>query len=105
MAQAAKGLEPGVVRISGAPEGFDASVIAGLAARAGGPVIFVARDAGRLEATRRALEFFAADLAVVRFPAWDCVPYDRVSPATEISAARMSVLAALSQGLRGPMVL
>ncbi|MEM9640713.1 MAG: transcription-repair coupling factor [Pseudomonadota bacterium] len=96
---------PGVQRISGAPEGFDATVINTLATRADGPVVFVARDAARVEATRRALGFFAPRLPVMSFPAWDCVPYDRISPATELSAARMSVLAALSVGVDGPAVL
>ena len=28
----------------------------------------------------RALGFFAPDIEVLEFPAWDCLPYDRVSP-------------------------
>lgn len=30
---------------------------------------------------------------VVYFPAWDCLPYDRVSPGGEIIAARVAALA------------
>ena len=40
-----------------------------------------------------ALAFFSPDMPVVRFPAWDCLPYDRVSPNPDISAARMATLA------------
>jgi len=45
----------------------------------------------------RALEFFAPDLPVMQFPAWDCQPYDRVSPHQGILAQRMTTLARLSR--------
>jgi transcription-repair coupling factor (superfamily II helicase) len=44
-------------------------------------------------------------VAVLTLPAWDCLPYDRISPNPEISAARMATLAALAQGVPGPFVL
>ena len=40
----------------------------------------VCRDGPRLQQLARALSFFAPDLSVLHFPAWDCQPYDRVSP-------------------------
>jgi transcription-repair coupling factor (superfamily II helicase) len=89
--------------LGGAPEGFDAVLLAREAAR--GPVLHVARDDKRMEAMRRALAFVAPDLAVVTFPAWDCLPYDRVSPNAQISAQRMATLAALAGGLRPKVVL
>lgn len=91
--------------LSGAPEGFDARLIAKELARGQGPVIHVARDDRRMEATRAALAFFAPEVAVLTLPAWDCLPYDRVSPNPEVSAARMAVLAALAGGMGGPFVL
>jgi transcription-repair coupling factor (superfamily II helicase) len=45
----------------------------------------------------RALEFFAPDLAVLQFPAWDCQPYDRVSPHGGILAQRLTTLARLAR--------
>ena len=102
--KAEKSLSPGRVTIGGAPEGFDATVLSGLAQRSASPVLHVVRDAARLEAMRAALAFFAPQIPVMAFPAWDCLPYDRISPAAEISAARMSVLAALAGGAQGPMV-
>ncbi len=92
------------ILLGGAPEGFDARQVAKEAAR-GAPVVHVARDDKRMEAMRTALAFFAPDLAVLTLPAWDCLPYDRVSPNPEISAARMATLAALAGGLAGPFVL
>ncbi|MEL6959319.1 MAG: transcription-repair coupling factor [Pseudomonadota bacterium] len=81
------------ITVSGAPEGFDAQLV--LKEAQTGPVVHVARDDKRLEAMRAALAFFAPDLPLFVFPGWDCLPYDRVSPNADISAARMAVLAAL----------
>ena len=91
--------------LSGAPEGYDAALIARESAR-GQPVIHIARDDRRMAATRAALAFLAPTTVALEFPAWDTTPYDRVSPAPEIQAARMATLAALAQGaVRGPFVL
>src|SRR5690348_14267713 len=45
----------------------------------------------------RALAFFAPDLALLEFPAWDCQPYDRVSPHAGFVAQRMTTLARLAR--------
>ena len=94
---------PQRVVMGGAPEGFDARLLAREIERAGAPVVHVARDAGRMEAMRAALAFLAPGVPVMTFPAWECLPYDRVSPVADVSAARMSVLAALAGGLPGPV--
>ncbi|WP_313352129.1 transcription-repair coupling factor [Paracoccus sp. (in: a-proteobacteria)] len=91
--------------LSGAPEGMDAALIARELSR-GKPVIHIARDDRRMAAMRAALEFFAPAVAVLEFPAWDTTPYDRVSPAPAVMAARMAVLTALAHGaFKGPFVL
>ena len=91
---------PGRLTLGETPEGFDALVLADLArARAEGDssgVIHIARDDARLAATEEALGFFAPDVEVISFPAWDCLPYDRVSPAPEISSRRMAALSRLA---------
>ncbi|MCB2131514.1 MAG: transcription-repair coupling factor, partial [Rhodobacteraceae bacterium] len=92
------------ITLSGAPEGFDARLLARELGR-GAPVVHVARDDKRMEAMRAALAFFAPDAPVLTLPAWDCVPYDRVSPNPEVSAQRMATLAALAAGLDGPFIL
>ena len=86
---------PEHITVGGAPEGFDARLILDEVARRDGPVIHVARDDKRLAAMQAALAFFAPDMPVMSFPSWDCLPYDRVSPNADISAARMATLAAL----------
>ena len=55
----------------------------------------VARDANRLATLEEAIPFFAPDIEVLSFPAWDGVPYDRVAPNAETIAERIATLAAL----------
>ena len=98
-------IAPGAVTICGAPEGWDARLLADLVARAQGPVIHVARDDARAAAMAEALALLAPALPVMQFPAWDCLPYDRVSPNPEIAAGRMATLAALAQGWDRPAII
>ncbi|MBD9526767.1 transcription-repair coupling factor [Paracoccus sp. PAR01] len=91
--------------LSGAPEGLDAALILRELSR-GQPVIHIARDDRRMAAMRAALAFYDPKALVLDFPAWDTTPYDRVSPAPGVMAARMAVLTALAhQALKGPFVL
>lgn len=90
--------------IANAPDGFSGMVVADLARSfavraktASKHVLVVCRDAERMAAFERALCFFAPDLPLLTFPAWDCLPYDRVSPNAAVSARRMATLAALSK--------
>ncbi|PIE10324.1 MAG: transcription-repair coupling factor [Rhodobacterales bacterium] len=83
------------ITVGGAPEGFDARLILDEIAQKGAPVLHIARDDRRLAAMQAALAFHDPSMPVLVFPAWDCLPYDRVSPVAEISAQRMATLAAL----------
>ena len=58
-------------------------------------MLFVARDGQRLPAIVEALAFAAPDLPVLEFPAWDCLPYDRVSPGADAAARRLDALSAM----------
>jgi transcription-repair coupling factor (superfamily II helicase) len=93
------------ITVGGAPEGFDARLILNEVAKSGDPVCHIARDDKRLAAMRAALAFFAPDMPVLVFPGWDCLPYDRVSPNADISAARMATLAALVHEMPSQFVL
>ncbi|MHA1528747.1 MAG: CarD family transcriptional regulator, partial [Alphaproteobacteria bacterium] len=97
-------IAPGAVTVGGAPEGFDARLVADLVVRVNAPVIHVARDDARAAAMAEALTVFAPALPVLQFPAWDCLPYDRISPNPEIAATRMATLAALADGFDRPAV-
>ncbi|MEP5762555.1 MAG: transcription-repair coupling factor [Litoreibacter sp.] len=92
------------ITLSGAPEGYDAKLLVDELGKTQKPVIHVARDDKSLAAMRAALNFFAPDVTVLDFPAWDCLPYDRVSPNADVAAARMATLAGLIQGIPGPYV-
>ncbi|MCC5960597.1 MAG: transcription-repair coupling factor [Rhodobacteraceae bacterium] len=92
------------ITLGGAPEGFDAALLARELDKSGAPLLHVARDDKRAEAMARALTFFAPEITVLRFPAWDCLPFDRVSPNADVSSARMATLAALAHGVPGPFV-
>jgi len=90
---------PGRLTLGEAPEGFDALVLADIArarAETGNTVLHIARDDARLAAMEEALAFFAPDIEIVSFPAWDCLPYDRVSPNPEIASRRMAALSRLA---------
>ncbi|MGN6410987.1 MAG: transcription-repair coupling factor [Nitrobacter sp.] len=67
----------------------------------------VCRDGPRMQQLARALEFFAPDISVMQFPAWDCQPYDRVSPHGGVLAQRLTTLARLSRlaGSEAPLIL
>ncbi|WP_091739488.1 transcription-repair coupling factor [Phenylobacterium immobile] len=93
--------DPGRLDLVGAPEGFDALVMADVVRARKGLSVFVARDSARLTAFSEAFAFFAADIEVLAFPAWDCLPYDRVGPSAGVAAQRMTTLSRLAMGIDG----
>jgi|CXWL01.1.fsa_nt_gi transcription-repair coupling factor (superfamily II helicase) len=88
------------LNVTGAPEGLDAAALGEAARVRGGVTLFVARDETRASQFETAARFFAPDLASMRLPAWDTLPYDRISPAPGAAALRCAALCALAQ--RGP---
>jgi transcription-repair coupling factor (superfamily II helicase) len=97
---------PGRLDLAGAPEGFDALVMADIARARKGLTVFVARDGARLNAFADALKFFSSETEIIRFPTWDCLPYDRIGPSPGIAAERMATLSRLALGgVKGPAVL
>jgi len=83
--------------VAGLPEGADALVLAELARTTGGQdILHVARDGQRLERLQDGLRFFAPEREVLVFPAWDCLPYDRMSPHPDIVAERLETLVRLA---------
>jgi transcription-repair coupling factor (superfamily II helicase) len=71
-----------------------------IAAQPHAPAISLAvicRDGQRMAALARALAFFGPDVLTMEFPAWDCLPYDRVSPNASVVAQRMTALSRLAR--------
>ena len=95
--------------LANVPDGFDGFVAADVVralARTGKerPVVLVhvAREGQRAQAFRDALTFAAPEIEILDFPAWDCQPYDRVSPQATIEARRMTVLSRLARSKSSP---
>ncbi len=66
-----------------------------------GSKLVIAKDDRDLQEMRNYLQFFASDIEILELPAWDCRPYDRISPRPAISAERTYTLMRLSQGFSG----
>ena len=88
----------------GTPEGYDGRLLAQRRAEHTGSMLHVARDDARLARLAEAIGFFGAGIEIVRVPAWDCLPYDRVSPNAAIVAERAAALARLAEPAAGPRI-
>ena len=98
--------DPARVTLAGVPVGAEAGVLAELA-NFGTDVVFVARDDVAMERAHAAMKFMAPEVRCLTLPAWDCLPYDRVSPRPAIIGARLAALTALLDGnrTRGTVIL
>lgn len=90
-------IAPGRTVVGGAPEGLDAFLIAGAMEKPDGPILVIARDDLRRTRLAQHFKFTAPGVPVLELPAWDCLPYDRVSPKSDIVAARLDTLCKLAQ--------
>ncbi|MCF6327759.1 MAG: transcription-repair coupling factor [Devosiaceae bacterium] len=61
-------------------------------------LVFIARDGARMQSMATILRQTLPSHPVLTFPAWDCLPYDRVSPGTITIVSRMHTLAQLASG-------
>ncbi|MCR9256035.1 MAG: transcription-repair coupling factor [Alphaproteobacteria bacterium] len=96
--------EPGRRTVHGVPEGFDALFLAQEVEASGGTILHVARDDARLSRLVEQLAFFAPKLKVIQIPAWDCLPYDRVSPNPEVASRRLDGLVRAAFLKAGPAI-
>ncbi len=91
--------------LSGVPSGFQPSLLADLARAAKTRAVFIAPDDAAMRAIASTAAFFAPDLEVLSFPAWDCLPYDRASPTLRVMAERVAALQRLQGKPKGPQLL
>ena len=94
--------DPGTIRVGGVPDGYEAVVLAESLAQIAKAeqlreIVFVARDGQRAADVEAAFSFFAPWAEVLHLPAWDCLPYDRVSPSNDVLAGRISALSDLAR--------
>nr|CAD6615684.1 transcription-repair coupling factor [Rhizobium sp. TCK] len=80
--------------IGNVPPGMEALLLAEMA-KAGQPVAFIMSDGQRMADIEQMLGFIAPEIPVLTLPAWDCLPYDRVSPGADVSARRLAALSGL----------
>ncbi|MDB5690419.1 MAG: transcription-repair coupling factor [Sphingomonas bacterium] len=93
-----------------APAGFLPWLLADLARatradKASGRAVFVAPDEAAMRATADAASYFAPEIEVLQYPAWDCLPYDRASPSLRTSSERLAALHALQRKESRPQLL
>ena len=91
--------------LAGAPAGFLPWLAADLARAAKGRAVFVAPDEAAMRHIQDAAGFFAPELEILAFPAWDCLPYDRSSPSLRSTAERLATLHALQRKADRPQLL
>ncbi len=86
------------VIIDGVADGYEAFCLVKLVEEIGnkGPILYVMRDGQRFADLEQVINFIRPELPVLHLPAWDCLPYDRVSPGADASARRLAALGALS---------
>ncbi|MEL6504581.1 MAG: transcription-repair coupling factor [Pseudomonadota bacterium] len=95
--------DPGMIRLGSVPDGYEARILATALQRRmedgnGADIVFIARDGQRAGEVEQVFRFFAPWAEVLHLPAWDCLPYDRVSPSNDVLATRINALSSLVQG-------
>ncbi len=82
--------------LAGAPFGQHMRVAADLAREAQPrTIIYVAADDIAAATAQQVLNYFAPYTEALVFPAWDCLPYDRVGPTSGVMAQRVDCLSRL----------
>ncbi|HXG80219.1 MAG TPA: CarD family transcriptional regulator, partial [Sphingomicrobium sp.] len=71
----------------------------------GGRAVIIAADEAAMRALQDTVPVFAPEVEVLAFPAWDCLPYDRASPALRVMAERLATLEKLQAKHKGPQLL
>lgn len=90
--------DAGSTIVANVPDGLDAQLAVSVARASEQGVVFIARDEQRLAQFADYVRFFAPELDVLSFPAWDCLPYDRASPNRAVVAQRMRALGRMADG-------
>src|SRR5690242_215251 len=91
--------------LSGVPAGFLPWLLADLARAAEKRAVFIAADEAEMRAVAATAAYFAPELDVFSYPAWDCLPYDRASPTLRVMAERLAALHKLQQPTKAPQLM
>ena len=95
--------------LASVPAGFLPWLAADLAraaygSAAGRRAVVIAADEAAMRALAETAPLFAPEIEVLTFPAWDCLPYDRASPALRVMAERLATLSALQNASDKPQL-
>lgn len=82
--------------LHGIPRGTEGIALAQAWAASKASILFIASSDRDMEQVRSMLAFFAPSAEVLVLPAWDCLPYDRVSPNVEVLSERLVTLARMA---------
>ena len=63
-------------------------------------ILFITKDDDIAQTSLAILKFIDPQINIITFPAWDCLPYDRVSPKKEIMVERLKSLFELNSKLK-----
>ena len=96
--------------LAGVPTGFFPWLAADLARAAhgtgkGGRALAIVADEAAMRSLAETVPLFAPEVDVLSFPGWDCLPYDRASPALRVMAERLATLSALQGKREKPQLL
>ena len=95
----------GPLTLAGVPTGFLPWLMTDLARAATRRAVFIATDEAEMRGVADTAHWFAPEVRVLTFPAWDCLPYDRASPSLRVTSERMATLSALQDKAGGPQLL
>ena len=90
--------------LAGAPAGFLPWLMTDLARAAKTRAVFIAADEAAMRAMADTATYFAPEIEVLTYPAWDCLPYDRASPSLRSTSERLACLAALQRPTGSPQL-
>lgn len=92
-------------KIGGVPQSYSPYVVGQYASSVDeGVMLYVSSDKEDLNDIKRQIQFFYPHKTVLTFPAWDCSPYDRVSPSKKIVAKRLEVILTLLKYAAGRQI-
>ena len=91
--------------LAGVPLGFLPWLLADLARAAKGRAVFIAPDEAEMRGLADSAAYFAPEIEVLSYPAWDCLPYDRASPTLRVGSQRLATLNALQRKATRPQLL
>ncbi|QJB68167.1 transcription-repair coupling factor [Parasphingorhabdus halotolerans] len=83
--------------LAGIAAGYRPYCLADIAVQSGKRTVYIATDDAAMSAIAEVAHYFQPGLEIIEFPAWDCLPYDRASPALHTTSDRLAALAKLAQ--------